>query len=201
MPSPSFIISRRRARREESERGLTRVWRTLSTFALTFVSVALIVVIGAGIALAQAYSSYIADLPSADRLQKAFSSSSSNEFFQTTKLYERTGTVLLYEVIDPRAGDRQWMSIGKIPKHFINATIASEDKTFYTNPGYDLEGILRAFVSNARGGSTQGGSTSTQQLVKNVIIPADERAVQSYERKLREVLISAEATNRYSKDQ
>ena len=201
MPSPSFIISRRRARREESERGLTRVWRTLSTFALTTISVALIVVIGAGIALAQAYSSYIADLPSADRLQKAFSSSSSNEFFQTTKLYDRTGTVLLYEVIDPRAGDRQWMSIGKIPKHFINATIASEDKTFYTNPGYDLEGILRAFVSNARGGATQGGSTITQQLVKNVIIPADERAVQSYERKLREVLIAAEATNRYSKDQ
>src|SRR5262249_12935039 len=80
-------------------------------------------------------------------------------------------------------------------------TIAIEDKTFYENPGYDLEGILRAFVSNLRGGPIQGGSTITQQLVKNVITPPDQRTEKSYDRKLRELFIAAEVTKRYSKDQ
>ncbi len=200
MPSPSTLIRRRRARREQTQSGFARLWRALAIISLSTATAVIVTFIGGGIALSQAYSNYVADLPAADTLQAAFSSSN-NEFFQTTKLYDRTGTQLLYEVIDPRAGDRQWLGIDKIPKYFIQATIAIEDKTFYDNPGYDLEGIARAFVSNLRGGSVQGGSTITQQLVKNVIIPPDQRAEKSYDRKLREVLIAAEVTKRYGKDQ
>ncbi len=200
MPSTPSIIRRRRQRREASQNGLSRLWRALATLALSTASVVLVVLVIAGIALSQAYTSYVADLPSAETLETAFSSTN-NQFFQTTKIYDRTGAQLLYEVIDPRAGDRQWLSIDKIPKHFIEATISIEDKTFFTNPGYDVEGILRAFVSNLRGGSVQGGSTITQQLVKNVIIAPGKVAEQSYDRKLREVFIAAEVTKRYSKDQ
>ncbi len=200
MSSPAAIIHRRRTRREQTQQGALRIWRVAGSFALATATVVLVLVIGAGISIAQAYTAYVADLPSAETLGAAFSSTN-NEFFQTTKLYDRTGTQLLYEVIDPRAGDRQWLSVDKIPKHFINATIAIEDKTFFENPGYDLEGILRAFVSNLRGGSIQGGSTITQQLVKNIIIPPDQRAEKSYERKLRELFIAAEVTERYSKNQ
>ena len=201
MPSPSSLIHRRRLRREAAQRGLNRVWRVLAILALSTASVVIAAVVISGIGLSQAYSSYVADLPSAETLEAAFSSTN-NQFFQTTKIYDRTGTQLLYEVIDPRAGDRQWLGIDKIPAHFINATIAIEDKSFYTNPGYDVEGIIRAFVSNLRGGPTQGGSTITQQLVKNVIIaPGGRVAEQTYERKLRELFIAAEVTERYGKDQ
>ncbi len=200
MPSTPSIIRHRRQRREASQRGFSRVWRALASIALTTASVVIAALVIAGIALSQAYTSYVADLPSAETLELAFSSTN-NQFFQTTKIYDRTGTQLLYEVIDPRAGDRQWLSIDKMPKHFVNATVAVEDKTFFTNPGYDVEGILRAFVSNLRGGSVQGGSTITQQLVKNVIIAPGKVAEQSYDRKLREVFIAAEVTERYSKDQ
>ncbi len=200
MPSTASIIHRRRARRERAAQRGSRVLRGLGSVALAASAVALVALIVVGVGLSQAYTNYVADLPSAETLEVAFSSSN-NEFFQTTKLYDRTGTQLLYEVIDPRAGDRQWLSIDKIPKHFVNATIAIEDKTFYENLGYDLEGIARAFVSNLRGGPVQGGSTITQQLVKNVIIPPGERAEKSYDRKLRELFIAAEVTKRYSKDQ
>ncbi|MBI3240899.1 MAG: transglycosylase domain-containing protein [Chloroflexi bacterium] len=200
MPSSSTLIRHRRQRREAGQNGLSRLWRALATLALSTVSVVIAALVIAGIALSQAYTSYVADLPSAETLEAAFSSTN-NQFFQTTKIYDRTGTQLLYEVIDPRAGDRQWLSIDKIPKHFVEATISIEDKTFFTNPGYDVEGIIRAFVSNLRGGSVQGGSTITQQLVKNVIIAPGKVAEQSYDRKLREVFIAAEVTERYSKDQ
>ena len=194
------VVHRRRTRREAAHTGFARVWRLLVTLLLAAVTVAAVALIGSGIALAQAYSNYVADLPSSETLQTAFSSSN-NQFFQTTKLYDRTGTRLLYEVIDPRAGDRQWLGIEKIPKYFVQATIAIEDKNFYTNPGYDYEGIIRAFVSNLRGGAVQGGSTITQQLVKNVIIAPGQSAERSYDRKLRELLIAVEVTKRYSKDQ
>lgn len=200
MPTTASIIHRRRLRREVSNRSHSRIWRVLSSVVLVVVTVTLALFVFVGIGLSQAYTAYVADLPSAETLEAAFSSSN-NEFFQTTKLYDRTGTQLLYEVIDPRAGDRQWLGIDRIPKNFINGTIAIEDKTFYENPGYDLEGIARAFVSNLEGDQVQGGSTITQQLVKNVIIAPGAIAEQTYDRKLREVFIASEVTKRYSKDQ
>jgi membrane carboxypeptidase/penicillin-binding protein len=200
MPSIPKIIHRRRMyRAEQAQRG-GRVLRGLGSSVLVVVVAVLVVVVGVGIALSQAYTAYVADLPSSETLDASFNSTN-NQFFQTTKLYDRTGTHLLYEVIDPRAGDRQWLSVSKIPQDFIHATISIEDKTFYENPGYDLEGITRAFVSNLQGGAVQGGSSITQQLVKNIIIPPDERTAKSYDRKLRELFIAAEVTKRYSKDQ
>jgi membrane peptidoglycan carboxypeptidase len=200
MPSIAAITSRRRARREQIAQRGGRFLRALGSVVLVVVTIALVVVIAVGIGLSQAYNAYVADLPPAEVLDAAFNSSN-NQFFQTTKLYDRTGQHLLYEVIDPRAGDRQWLNIARIPQQFIQATIAIEDKSFYTNPGYDPEGIARAFVSNLQGGSVQGGSSITQQLVKNVIIAPGGIAEQSYERKLRELFIASEVTKRYSKDQ
>ncbi|HYN89344.1 MAG TPA: transglycosylase domain-containing protein, partial [Ardenticatenaceae bacterium] len=82
------------------------------------------------------------------------------------------------------------------------ATIALEDKTFYENPGVNLRGIARAFYYNLRTGSiTGGGSSITQQLIKNVLIEPEERTRQSYERKIKEVILSIEISKRYSKDQ
>ena len=57
----------------------------------------------------------------------------------------------------------------KCQKHFLNATIAIEDASFYDNPGFDIQGMLRALWANTTTDQFQGGSTITQQLVKNVL--------------------------------
>jgi len=188
MALTSQIIRNRRKNRRQTQKNawLGRVLRAF--FAL----IALIAIFGilltsGGIGLvARIYSSYVADLPSPNEIQTAFSAEN-NAFFQTTQLYDRTGQHILYEVIDPRAGDRQWLELQDIPKDFINATIAIEDRSFYENPGYDLQGITRALWQNLQGDAVQGGSTITQQLVKNVLIAPNQIAEQSYDRKIREV--------------
>ncbi len=200
MPRAVDIVRNRRKRRERARTGSHRIVRWLAGGALLLTILGITLTTGAGGVLASVYADYVADLPNPDVLEAAFDSSN-NEFFQTTHILDRTGQHLLYEVIDPRAGDRQWLGIERIPASFIQATIVIEDKTFYENPGYDLEGILRAFISNLQGNDIQGGSTITQQLVKNVIIAPNALAELSYDRKFREVLIANEVTNRYSKDQ
>ena len=64
-----------------------------------------------------------------------------------------------------------------------------------------MVGITRALISNLRGDPIQGGSSITQQLVKNTLIPIEQRSEKSYSRKIREILLSAEITRRYSKEQ
>jgi len=104
-------------------------------------------------------------------------------------------------VIDPRGGDRQYVTYAQIPPAVISATVALEDKSFFTNPGYDMVGISRALISNLRANPIQGGSSITQQLVKNTLIPIEQRALRSYDRKAREILLAAEITRQYSKEQ
>ena len=125
------------------------------------------------------------------------------ENFETVKIYDRTGTVLLYESIDPRPfrGDRTYVTLDQISPYLINATIALEDRSFWENPGINLRGIGRAFVQNLQGGPIQGASSITQQLVKNVIIPPEERYQRSYTRKIKEALMALKITQKYSKTQ
>ena len=78
-----------------------------------------------------------------------------------------------------------------------DATIALEDRSFYTNIGVNLRGLGRAFLSNLRGDSVQGASSITQQLVKNVLIDPKERYEQSYARKLKEAIMAIEITRKY----
>lgn len=211
MPNAIHIVRDRRARRRRAKSGLRsmRPWFVgliLMVVMTVFSSITAVAVIVLGV-----YSEIVVDLPSAESLESAFQTSS-NQFFQTTKIFDRTGQHVLYEVIDPRAGDRQWLDLDQIPVRFQAATISIEDQTFYQNLGYDLFGMLRALSANLSRpvcvlrpedcpGFIQGGSTITQQLVKNVIIAPGMYADTSYSRKLREVLIAREATKRYSKAQ
>ena len=127
------------------------------------------------------------------------------DFFETTKIYDRTGKNLLYEVIDERTGDRQWVALDQIPEFCRQSTIANEDRSFYENAGFDLRGMGRALVSNLQGGQVQGGSSITQQVVKNTLIEPEQRTVregiEGYTRKIRETLLAVEVGRRYPKDQ
>src|SRR5512136_2662384 len=172
---------------------------TALAIAASMLGALLSVGIGVGTAVA-AYMNLTKDLPDPSQVEARFQQTNS-EFFETTTIYDRTGKTLLYEVIDPRAGDRQWVVLNQIPQLCRQAAIAIEDKSFYENPGFDLYGIARAFVSNVQGRQVQGGSSITQQVVKNTLIDPEERYKQSYERKIKEVLLAAEVSRRYSKDQ
>lgn len=116
---------------------------------------------------------------------------------QSTKIYDRTGR-LLFEVFDNTGGRRTLVSPDKIPTILKDATIATEDPTFYTNPGVDPEGVARAFYYLWRyKRPAAGGSTITQQLVKTTILSSEV----SLTRKLREAVYALELTRRYSKEE
>ncbi len=121
--------------------------------------------------------------------------------FETTRIYDRDGN-LLYEILDPSAGRRTYVPLSQISPNMVAATIATEDKGFYSHPGFDIAAIMRAFVQNYQGGEiVSGASTITQQLARNLLFSPEERNEQSYARKMREAILAAEITRRYSKDE
>ncbi len=202
-PRIHIIIARRQRERAQHGKGQTLFRVTALILIAMAVSCGLIFSTGIGGAIA-VYLNLTADLPDPNELAARFTSQN-QEFFETTKIYDRTGQHLLYEVIDPRGGDRQWVALDKIPLLCRQAVIANEDRSFYENPGFDIRGIARAFVSNVQGGTVQGASSITQQLVKNNLIDPEERTVREglagYQRKAKEILLAAEIGRRYSKDQ
>src|SRR6266511_2678087 len=121
---------------------------------------------------------------------------------ETTQIYARDGQTLLYELVDPQGGRRTVVNLDRIPQSLKDATVAVEDAGFYNNPGVDLRGIVRALLLNYQAQEVvSGGSTITQQLVRNVLLPPEERTRVSFERKLREAILAYKVSREYSKDQ
>ena len=127
-----------------------------------------------------------------------------NKRVQTTvsRYFDRNGKLLWED-----KGDGDYKLVVKsedIANHMKQATIAIEDKDFYKHAGFSFSGILRAALSNAKGdGATQGGSTLTQQLVKQVFFAdeANNRGLGGIPRKIKEVILSVEVERMYNKDQ
>ncbi len=118
-----------------------------------------------------------------------------------TKYYDRNG-VLLWE--DKGDGDYKLVvESDQISKYMKDASVAIEDKNFYNHRGISPTGIVRAAVNNFQGGSTQGGSTLTQQLVKQVFFAdeAQNRGINGIPRKIKEVILAIEVERMYNKDQ
>lgn len=119
-----------------------------------------------------------------------------------TRYYDRNG-VLLWE--DKGDGDYKLVvKSEEISKYMKDATVAIEDKDFYHHGGFSFSGIVRAGWSNfTGGGTTQGGSTLTQQLVKQVFFSdeAGDRGITGVPRKIKEVILSVQVESMYSKDQ
>ena len=121
--------------------------------------------------------------------------------FETTRILDRNGNSL-YEILDPSAGRRTYVPLDKISPVLIAATIATEDKDFYSHPGFDPAAIVRALWENYRtNGQGGGASTITQQLARALLLSPEERAERTYSRKAREIILAAEITRRYSKDE
>ncbi len=135
----------------------------------------------------QVYIFVFKDLPSADDLTK-------RQQIVTTKIYDRYGR-LLYRIYKDE--NRTLVPLSRIPQNLVHATIAIEDREFYNHHGFSLRGIMRASVANLEGKSIQGGSTITQQLIKNTLLTPEK----TFKRKIREVLLSIIVDAAYTKEE
>ncbi|HUC94898.1 MAG TPA: PBP1A family penicillin-binding protein [Candidatus Saccharimonadales bacterium] len=111
----------------------------------------------------------------------------------STKIYDRDGN-LLYKIYKDQ--NRTIVPLTRIPLNARLATLAAEDAEFYSNPGFSIKGTFRAIIQNIQTGSLQGGSTITQQLVKNTLLTPEKTIT----RKIKELILSMEVETTYTKD-
>lgn len=140
-----------------------------------------------GLTLFYLTDSFLESLPSPEQLK-------TNNPSLTTKIYDRRGE-LLYKVYKDE--NRTLVQLQELPLHLIQATIAAEDKNYYNHPGISISGILRAAISNLTTGSLQGGSTITQQLVKNTLLTPEKTIT----RKVKEAVLALQIEKLYSKEE
>ncbi|MFH1146071.1 MAG: PBP1A family penicillin-binding protein [bacterium] len=115
---------------------------------------------------------------------------------QSTKIYDRTGKILLYEFFSSQR--RTKVSLSDIPSFVQQATIAVEDKTFYEHKGFNLARLVKVIIFDVLTLSkAQGASTITQQLVKNAILTREKTIV----RKIKELILSYRLEKDFTKDQ
>lgn len=103
--------------------------------------------------------------------------------------------------IVPPEGNRVDVNIDQIPVQVRNAVMAAEDRNFYSNPGFSFTGFARAIKNNLAGEDLQGGSTITQQYVKNALVGSERSGIGGLIRKAKELVISTKMSGEWSKDQ
>ena len=189
MPKPASEPQRAQPPKQSGGwlRFLTRLM--LATILLAIVASLLAIVSSVGSYV------YIANqLPPADELkQRQFQ-------FRTSGIYDRDGN-LLWEITDPNFGRRTDVALANIAPDLRQATIATEDRNFYVNVGVDPIAVARAVYYNVTEGSiVSGGSTITQQLVKNTLLTEQERTERSLIRKVKEAVLAVEVNRSYDKN-
>jgi len=150
----------------------------------------LLVILAMGAFLAVGFFFYtVRNLPDAEEITQ-------RSVIESTKIYDRTGEVLLYEIHGEEK--RTVIPFEDIPDFVKQATISVEDNAFYSHPAFDWRGIVRSiFTDIIRGGVVQGGSTITQQLAKKAFL-SDEKTLT---RKIKELALAWKLEGRYSKDE
>jgi membrane peptidoglycan carboxypeptidase len=160
--------------------------------AFAFVAFFIFTVITAALGVAgtiSAYQDVNKNLPNAAQIAA--------DTFQTTRIYDRNGN-LLQQLENPDYGWRTFVSYDQISPNLINATVAAEDSTFWTNPGIEPLSVPRAAMIYATGAGTSGGSTITQQLARS-LYPNQIGFDISFTRKGKEALAAYALTKKYSK--
>lgn len=153
----------------------------LSTLALWGILVGLVLIIGVVIF-------FFTQVPSPETL-------SNRSIAQATKIYDRNGE-LLYDIFEDQ--NRSPVKLSDVPDVVKKATISIEDKDFYKHQGFSIPGIIRSFFDLAVHRKVEGGgSTLTQQLVKNALLTSDISVI----RKLKELILAVQVERAYSKDQ
>jgi membrane peptidoglycan carboxypeptidase len=155
----------------------------------SFLILLMIAAVGAGAVSTVLLAAWFGrELPDPNRLMERAVS-------QSTKIYDRTGEHLLYEIHGTEK--RTLISLSDIPAAAKLSTLVAEDRDFYTHRGFSLRAIFRSLVVNILGrGKIQGGSTITQQLIKNAVLGHEK----TYTRKIKELILAYELERRFTKD-
>lgn len=148
----------------------------------------LVVLVGLLFFAGLGYAAWISrDLPNPNQLLE-------REIAQSTKIYDRSGEHVLYEI----SGDekRTLVSLEDIPDHVEQATIAIEDKNFYKHGGFSFFALARTAVTNVIFKKNAGGSTLTQQFIKNAVLTPEK----TYTRKIKELIMAYRLERKFNKD-
>jgi len=145
--------------------------------------------IGGMILAVAVFAWFSKDLPDPDQLIE-------REIAQSTKIYDRTGEEILYEISGEEK--RTIIPLEQIPDYMEWATLAAEDHNFYEHTGFNLKRIFTAIIKDViRGRKAEGASTITQQFVKNAILTTEK----TWTRKIKEVILAYQIERKFSKDQ
>ncbi|MFL7840518.1 MAG: transglycosylase domain-containing protein [Candidatus Promineifilaceae bacterium] len=174
----------------------SRDWSGCIARAILFTVISVIVLVMVLVASgAIGYTAIARSLPDPRELSARAST------FETVRIYDRENN-LLYSQADPETGNRLYVPLEDISPDLIRATIATEDRHFFENPGFDVVRLAGAVVQAAREQEPVAGtSTITQQLVRAVLLDEDERTERTFRRKLREIVLSAEISRTYEKNE
>ncbi|MGH2460397.1 MAG: transglycosylase domain-containing protein, partial [Chloroflexota bacterium] len=163
--------------------------------AVGLLAFTLVGIVAAAIWLIAWFGQFAGALPPPDQL-------TARAPFQTTPILADDGSTVLYEITDPQGGRRTIVKLSQMPRSLIEATIATEDAGFFSNPGFEIRAIFRATVEDlAHQELLSGASTITQQVVRNVLLTPQERLDRSGRRKVKEIIIAYQLTQTYTKDE
>ncbi|MEK7570233.1 MAG: transglycosylase domain-containing protein [Patescibacteria group bacterium] len=186
MPLPILHKVHRRPVRDDESHDHKRRWDRRRILRLVGIIAGFGIL--AGIILAIGAFAWISrDLPDPNRIKDRVVA-------QSTKIYARDGTTLLYDVHGDQK--RTLVKLQDIPEHVRQATIALEDRDFYKHNGVSIRGLLRGVILDTLRGRATGGSTITQQFVKNSILTSERKI----SRKLKEIILAYELERKFSKD-
>src|SRR2546429_3608455 len=181
--------TRRRARSGRAHRVGSRAW-LLRASLVAVITISAVGLLGTGGTIG-VVDYFAGDLPSIDQLQ-------SSKLEQTTRIVDRNGNLIAAVYHE----NRTVVPLSKISKNLQAATIDTEDRTFYSNSGVDSRRLLIAIAYDlTHPSSTLGGSTITQQVVKNDVLDTAEAQTRTISRKFRELVLAEEMERHYTKQQ
>lgn len=182
--NPFFLVQQKKAKLKKASRPFfVQILEKIKTDRKIQIGTGLLITIILAV-LVYLYS----QLPSPNNL------TSSENFPVSSQIFDRNGK-LLYEIYGNE--NRIPIKIDDLPKYALQATIAIEDKKFYSHHGLDIRGLIRAGFNNFSGGDVQGGSTITQQLVKNALLSREK----TISRKVKEAVLAIMTEIIYSKNE
>ncbi len=159
-------------------------------FVLAIVTIIAAFLLAASVGAVALASTWLEDLPD-------YTNANALNTSATSVVYASDGETVLAEF---QLENRDPVELDQVSEYVRNGTVACEDERFYSHSGVDLVGSMRALVNNILGGAIEGGSTITQQLVRNTMI-SDEMSEISFKRKIREMFLAMKIEEQYSKEE
>jgi penicillin-binding protein 1A len=178
-------------RKKHKNKKIGRIFTIIISFVLAVSLFFTVAFSGAAFFLMQVVADIFSDLPDISDYSPA-------ETALTSEIYAADGTLI---ATFHGEENRELVSLEHIPRNLIDAVLAIEDERFYQHMGFDIEGIIRSLIINLVSGEVeQGATTITQGYVKNVYMPEEKYEI-TYERKLKEIVLSYQLEQIYSKDE